>query len=45
VLTGLADVLGRSLLAPLDIPLGLMTAVLGAPYLLILLSRQRRGRP
>ncbi|MDN0083586.1 iron ABC transporter permease [Crenobacter sp. SG2305] len=45
VLTGVADMLGRSLLAPLDIPLGLMTAVLGAPYLLILLARQRRQRP
>ncbi|MCW3478333.1 iron ABC transporter permease [Neisseriaceae bacterium JH1-16] len=45
VLTGLADMLGRSLLAPLDIPLGLMTSVLGAPYLLVLLARQRRSRP
>ena len=44
VLCGLADVLGRTLLAPLEIPLGLMTAALGAPYLLCLLAYQGRSR-
>jgi ABC-type Fe3+-siderophore transport system permease subunit len=40
-----ADFLGRLLLAPLDIPLGIMTAAIGAPCFLWLLSRtyaQRR---
>ncbi|WP_434632554.1 iron chelate uptake ABC transporter family permease subunit [Chromobacterium sp. CV08] len=45
LLAGSADVLGRSLLAPLDVPLGLATAAIGAPYLLILLARQRRRSP
>lgn len=35
----LADVLGQRLLAPLDIPLGIMTAAIGAPLFLLLLSR------
>lgn len=37
----LADVLGRYLFAPIDIPLGLMTTLLGAPYLLYTLSKKR----
>ncbi|WP_242674525.1 iron ABC transporter permease [Marinobacter halodurans] len=35
----LADILGQRLLAPLDIPLGIMTAAIGAPVFLVLLSR------
>lgn len=42
VLLMLADLLGRSLLAPNEIPAGVMTAFLGAPYFLYLL--QRHGR-
>jgi len=34
-----ADVIGQRLLAPLDIPLGVMTAAIGAPIFLVLLSR------
>ena len=37
-----ADTLGRGLLSPLEVPAGIMTALLGAPYFLYLLSRDRR---
>lgn len=40
-LVGLADALGRSLIAPAQIPAGLMVAVLGAPYFVWLLWRSR----
>lgn len=36
-----ADVVGRLLLSPAEIPVGLVTAVLGAPYLLWLLHQQK----
>jgi iron complex transport system permease protein len=39
----LADTLGRGLLSPLEVPAGIMTALLGAPYFLYLLSRYRGG--
>lgn len=39
LLLGLADLAGRSLLAPREIPAGLMTALAGAPYFLWLLRR------
>ena len=35
----LADLLGRSLFAPVEIPVGVMTAILGAPFILIVLRR------
>ena len=35
----LADTLGRSLIAPSEIPAGILTAVIGAPYFLWLLAR------
>lgn len=38
-----ADTLGRGLLSPLEVPAGIMTALLGAPYFLYLLSRYRGG--
>ncbi|MGS0743046.1 iron ABC transporter permease [Glaciimonas sp. GG7] len=44
LLLGLADVLGRSLLAPIEIPAGVMTALIGAPYLLSMLALRRRKR-
>ena len=44
ILLGLADVLGRSLLAPIEIPAGVMTALIGAPYLLGMLAFSRRKR-
>ncbi|MGH3520990.1 MAG: iron ABC transporter permease [Haloechinothrix sp.] len=34
-----ADALGRALLAPVEIPVGVVTALLGAPYLIWLLRR------
>jgi len=38
----LADVLGHNLLAPRDIPAGVMVAAIGAPYFLYLLARTGR---
>lgn len=43
-LTLLADWLGRTLLAPVEIPVGIVTAVIGAPYLLWIILRQPSGR-
>lgn len=36
-----ADCLGRTLLAPKEIPAGLVTAIIGTPYLLLLILRNR----
>ncbi|WP_273692182.1 iron chelate uptake ABC transporter family permease subunit [Ketogulonicigenium vulgare] len=36
-----ADVLGRAMAPPLEVPVGVMTAVIGAPYFLWLLFRMR----
>ncbi|MBK9361820.1 MAG: iron ABC transporter permease [Rubrivivax sp.] len=38
-----ADVAARSLLAPLELPVGMLTAVFGGLYLLVLLRRRSRG--
>ncbi|MEB5514543.1 iron chelate uptake ABC transporter family permease subunit, partial [Burkholderia pseudomallei] len=42
-----ADIAARTLLAPREIPAGVLTALIGAPYLLALLiaeaRRERRG--
>lgn len=38
-----ADVIGRSVIAPRELPVGLVTAMLGAPFFLGLLWRQRKG--
>lgn len=35
------DTLGRGLLPPLQLPAGLVVAIIGAPYLIMLLARQR----
>jgi len=37
-----ADVLARTVLAPSELPVGILTAFLGGPYLLYLLRRSRR---
>jgi len=37
-----ADLLGRRLFAPTEIPVGIVTAVLGAPFLLVLMARANR---
>lgn len=44
ILLGLADILGRTILAPIEIPAGVMTALIGAPYLLGMLAFSRRKR-
>jgi iron complex transport system permease protein len=47
VLLGVADVAARSLLAPQELPVGIVTAVIGGSYLLVLLRRRpsTRGAP
>jgi iron complex transport system permease protein len=40
-LTVLADLAARTVAAPAEIPLGILTALLGAPFFLILLWRSR----
>jgi len=37
----LADLMGRTLFAPVEIPCGIVTAVVGAPFFLYLLLRTR----
>jgi ABC-type Fe3+-siderophore transport system permease subunit len=41
LLLGLADVVGRTVIAPAQLPAGLTVAVLGAPYFVVLLARSR----
>lgn len=43
LLVVVADGVGRSLLAPVEIPVGVVTALIGAPYLVWLLRRTERG--
>jgi iron complex transport system permease protein len=38
----LADLLSRVVIAPSELPVGIVTAVLGGPFFLWLLRRQRR---
>lgn len=42
LVTVVADLAARRLLAPTELPVGIMTALIGAPYLLWLLTRQAR---
>ncbi len=47
ILTGaifliLADILARTVLAPVEIPIGVITAICGAPFFLYLLRRRKR---
>ena len=39
-----ADTLGRTVFAPIEIPVGVVTAVVGVPYFLFLLFRMQPGR-
>ncbi len=39
-----ADLLSRTLLMPLEIPIGVITATLGAPWFLMLIVRKLRGK-
>ncbi|GIX31850.1 MAG: ABC transporter permease [Porticoccaceae bacterium] len=41
----LADAVARVVLAPVELPVGVVTALLGAPFFLVLLRRQRRSLP
>jgi iron complex transport system permease protein len=43
VLTVLADTLGRVILPPSEIQVGIMTALVGVPVLLLLVRRGRLG--
>ena len=43
MLVVLADVVARTVIAPAELPIGIMTAFLGAPFFLVLLSRDARG--
>ncbi|MEO3928724.1 iron ABC transporter permease [Micromonosporaceae bacterium B7E4] len=45
ILVSLADTLGRTLIAPAQIPAGLVTAMVGAPYFVWLLWRSRAVTP
>ncbi|OMC37539.1 hypothetical protein A5740_04650 [Mycobacterium sp. GA-1841] len=38
----LADVLARSVMAPAELPIGVVTAAIGAPFFLVVLRRSRR---
>ncbi len=38
-----SDVVARSIIAPAELPIGIITAFLGAPFFLALLSRSNRG--
>ena len=39
----LVDIVARTILAPQELPVGIVTAVLGAPFFLWLLRRQQKG--
>lgn len=43
VLLGLADLVGRTVIAPAQIPAGLVVALIGAPYFVYLLARSAPG--
>ncbi|MFI8518742.1 FecCD family ABC transporter permease [Streptomyces sp. NPDC085481] len=43
VIVVLADLLGRRLFAPTELPVGVLTAAVGAPYLIWLIVRSRTG--
>jgi iron complex transport system permease protein len=43
-LVGIADAVGRTAIAPAQLPAGLVTAVVGTPYFLWLLWRTRAAR-
>ena len=40
VIVVLADLLGRTLFAPSELPVGILMSLVGAPYFLILLCRR-----
>ena len=40
----LCDLFARTLVSPAEIAVGIVTAVIGAPYFLYLIHRQRKGQ-
>ncbi len=42
ILMTIADVVARTAVAPAELPIGVLTALIGAPFFLVLLLRQRR---
>jgi iron complex transport system permease protein len=40
ILLCLADTIGRSMIQPVEIPSGIITAIIGSPYFLYLLRRR-----
>ena len=40
----LADLFARTIVAPAELPLGVITALLGGPFLLVLMLRTRRAQ-
>jgi iron complex transport system permease protein len=38
-----ADLVGRTVFAPIELPAGLVTAAIGAPFFIALLWQQRKG--
>ena len=44
VLLALADVVARTVAAPVEIPIGIVTSILGCPFFLFLLHRSRSAR-
>jgi len=38
----LADIIARTVLAPAEVPIGVITAIVGAPFFLYLLRRRKR---
>lgn len=43
VLVSAADTVGRIIMPPVEIPVGIMISLIGAPYFLYLLLRRRKG--
>ncbi|WP_259391921.1 iron ABC transporter permease [Paenibacillus thiaminolyticus] len=43
ILIVIADTAARTVMSPLDIPVGVFTAAIGAPFLVILLLRRKRS--
>lgn len=43
ILVVLADLVSRTIVAPLELPLGVLTALIGGPFLLVLMLKTRRA--
>ena len=37
----ISDIIGRTIISPMEIPVGIVTAIIGAPYFLYLLLRKK----